>query len=299
MTAGTTAAARPQGQPAPAPQGDDREGRVRPAHHRPARRRCCASTASSSRSSCRRSAPVDTKQLCYSVLTDAQKRAVRGGQRARPLVRRARASSRFRANIFMQRGAVAGAFRTIPFKILTLRGARPAAGRRRARQQAARPRARHRPDRLGQVDDARVDHRQDQHRAARCTSSRSRTRSSTCTRTRAASSTSARSAPTPRAFKNALKYVLRQDPDVVLIGEMRDLETIEAALTIAETGHLVFAHAAHQHARSRPSTASSTCSRRTSRRRSARSSRSCSRASSAQHAPPAAPARRAACSRSR
>ena len=42
-------------------------------------------------------------------------------------------------------------------------------------------------------------------------------------------------------FKKALKYVLRQDPDVVLIGEMRDLETIEAALVIAETGHLAFA----------------------------------------------------------
>jgi twitching motility protein PilT len=42
-------------------------------------------------------------------------------------------------------------------------------------------------------------------------------------------------------FKDALKYVLRQDPDVVLVGEMRDLETIEAAMTIAETGHLVFA----------------------------------------------------------
>ena len=43
------------------------------------------------------------------------------------------------------------------------------------------------------------------------------------------------------SFKIALKYILRQDPDVVLVGEMRDLETIEAALTIAETGHLVFA----------------------------------------------------------
>jgi twitching motility protein PilT len=42
-------------------------------------------------------------------------------------------------------------------------------------------------------------------------------------------------------FKKALKYVLRQDPDVVLIGEIRDLETIEAALVIAETGHLAFA----------------------------------------------------------
>ncbi len=43
------------------------------------------------------------------------------------------------------------------------------------------------------------------------------------------------------SFPEALKYVLRQDPDVILIGEMRDLETIQAALTIAETGHLVFA----------------------------------------------------------
>ncbi|MFH1784462.1 MAG: type IV pilus twitching motility protein PilT [bacterium] len=42
-------------------------------------------------------------------------------------------------------------------------------------------------------------------------------------------------------FANALKHVLRQDPDIILVGEMRDLETIGAALTIAETGHLVFA----------------------------------------------------------
>jgi twitching motility protein PilT len=44
-----------------------------------------------------------------------------------------------------------------------------------------------------------------------------------------------------RSFATALKYVLRQDPDVILVGEMRDIETISAALTIAETGHLVFA----------------------------------------------------------
>ena len=44
-----------------------------------------------------------------------------------------------------------------------------------------------------------------------------------------------------KSFGTALKYALRQDPDVVLIGEMRDLETISAALTIAETGHLAFA----------------------------------------------------------
>jgi twitching motility protein PilT len=44
-----------------------------------------------------------------------------------------------------------------------------------------------------------------------------------------------------KSFQNALKYALREDPDVILVGEMRDLETIQAALTIAETGHLAFA----------------------------------------------------------
>jgi twitching motility protein PilT len=44
-----------------------------------------------------------------------------------------------------------------------------------------------------------------------------------------------------KSFKNALKYILRQDPDVVLVGELRDLETIEAALTLSETGHLCLA----------------------------------------------------------
>ena len=43
------------------------------------------------------------------------------------------------------------------------------------------------------------------------------------------------------SFANALKYALRQDPDIILVGEMRDLETISMALTMAETGHLVFA----------------------------------------------------------
>jgi len=43
------------------------------------------------------------------------------------------------------------------------------------------------------------------------------------------------------SFANALKHVLRQDPDIILVGEMRDLETISVALTAAETGHLVFA----------------------------------------------------------
>jgi len=47
--------------------------------------------------------------------------------------------------------------------------------------------------------------------------------------------------PDTWSFKNGLKYILRQDPDIILVGEMRDQETMEAVLTICETGHLVFA----------------------------------------------------------
>ena len=54
-------------------------------------------------------------------------------------------------------------------------------------------------------------------------------------------STSVRSAKTRTRSRRRLKHVLRQDPDVILVGEMRDLETISTALTAAETGHLVFA----------------------------------------------------------
>ncbi len=53
-------------------------------------------------------------------------------------------------------------------------------------------------------------------------------------------STSARSAVDTRSFAHALRSALRQDPDVILVGEMRDIETIETALHAAETGHLVF-----------------------------------------------------------
>ncbi len=59
-------------------------------------------------------------------------------------------------------------------------------------------------------------------------------------RTRSRRSISARSASTCRASAEAIRRALRQDPDVILVGEMRDLETIEAAITAAETGHIVF-----------------------------------------------------------
>ena len=80
--------------------------------------------------------------------------------------------------------------------------------------------------------------------------------------------------PHTLSFANALRSALREDPDAILVGEMRDLETIRLALTAAETGHLVFAHAAHRRAPPRRSTASSTCSRPPKRRWCARCCRS-------------------------
>jgi twitching motility protein PilT len=59
---------------------------------------------------------------------------------------------------------------------------------------------------------------------------------------------------------NALRSALREDPDVILVGELRDLETIRLALTAAETGHLVFG-TLHTSSAAKPSTVSSTCSR--------------------------------------
>ena len=78
-------------------------------------------------------------------------------------------------------------------------------------------------------------------RRSRTTSSRSRTRSSSCTATSAASSTQREIGTDAPSFAEALRAALRQDPDVILLGEMRDLETISTALTAAETGHLVLA----------------------------------------------------------
>ena len=140
----------------------------------------------------------------------------------------------------MQRGCVAMAIRQIPFKILHLPGARAAAVVSELRGAPAGSDAGDRADRLGQVDHAGGDDRQDQqerkrhiitvedpiefiHRHKKCIVNQREVGADT------------------KSFAAALKYVLRQDPDVILVGEMRDLETIAAALTIAETGHLVLA----------------------------------------------------------
>jgi len=183
--------------------------------------------------------PVETKQLCYSVLTEEQKIHFEKNKEL-DLSFGVKNLSRFRANIFMQRGAVSGAFRSIPFKILSFEElGLPAI----VAELAARPRGLilvTGPTGSGKsttlasiIDKINSETRQHimtvedpieyLHPHKRSIVNQREVGSDTAT------------------FKDALKYVLRQDPDVVLVGEMRDLETIESALTIAETGHLVFA----------------------------------------------------------
>ena len=183
--------------------------------------------------------PVETKQLCYSVLTEEQKIQFEKTKEL-DLSFGVKNLSRFRANIFLQRGAVSGAFRSIPFKILTFEElGLPAivaelAAKPRGLILVTGPTGSGKSTTLASIlDKINAETRQHiitvedpieyLHPHKRSIVNQREIGSDTVT------------------FKTALKYVLRQDPDVVLVGEMRDLETIEAALTIAETGHLVFA----------------------------------------------------------
>ena len=183
--------------------------------------------------------PVDTKQICYSILTDAQKHKFEE-ENELDLSFGVKGLSRFRANIFMQRGAVAGAFRTIPFKILTFAelGLPPIvaelARKPRGLVLVTGPTGSGKSTTLASIIDKINTDRHEHilsvedpieylHPHKNCVVNQREVGADT------------------QSFKKALKYILRQDPDVVLIGEMRDLETVEAALVISETGHLAFA----------------------------------------------------------
>src|ERR1041385_8699048 len=183
--------------------------------------------------------PIETKHICYSVLTEDQKVQF---EKARELDLSfgVKSLSRFRANIFMQRGAVSGAFRSIPFKILTFEelGLPPAvaalASRPRGLVLVTGPTGSGKSTTLASiVDKINAETRQHIMTVEDPIEYLHPHKRSIVNQREVGSDT--------QTFKQALKYVLRQDPDVVLVGEMRDLETIEAALTIAETGHLVFA----------------------------------------------------------
>ena len=184
--------------------------------------------------------PAETKQLAYSVMTDAQKHRFEENLEL-DFSFGVKGLARFRANVFNQRGATAAVFRvdSLRDQVASTSWACPPVVEQALRQ-AARSGAGHRADRVGQVHHAGRHDRQDQQRAARA---HHHHRGSDRIRAHAQEvrGQSARVARRhARASPTRLRAALRQDPDVVLIGEMRDLETIESALRIAETGHLTF-----------------------------------------------------------
>jgi twitching motility protein PilT len=183
--------------------------------------------------------PIETKQLCYAVLSEEQVARFERNHEL-DLSFGVRGLSRFRANIFMQRGAVAGAFRTIPFKIHTFEelGLPPVVAQLsnvpRGLVLVTGPTGSGKSTTLAALID-KINRERRQHIVTIEDPIEyvHPNKLSVVNQREVGSDT--------KSFKDALKYVLRQDPDVVLVGEMRDLETIEAALTISETGHLVFA----------------------------------------------------------
>jgi len=182
--------------------------------------------------------PSETKRLAYSVLTDAQKHRFEE-EKELDLSFGIKGLARFRCNVYNQRGAVAAAYRAIPWKIMDFatlglpkivaklcqkpRGlilVTGPTGSGKSTTLAAM---------LDRVNEERHEHIitiedpiEYLHQHKKCLVNQRELHADT------------------HSFKHSLKSILRQDPDVVLIGEMRDLETIESALTIAETGHLTF-----------------------------------------------------------
>ncbi len=181
--------------------------------------------------------PESTKALCYSVLTDMQ-RAILEEQRQLDFSFSLRDLARFRGNIFYQRGSISGAFRHIPGTLPQLEqlglpgkiselAQRPhglilvtgATGSGKSTTLAAML------DRINQSEAVHIvtieDPIEHLHRHSRSLVNQREIGSDA------------------KSFSLALRAALREDPDVVLVGEMRDRETIESALLLAETGHLV------------------------------------------------------------
>jgi len=183
--------------------------------------------------------PRDTLALAYSVLTDNQKKRFEmedeldfsfGIQQL----------ARFRGNVFKQRGCVSAAIRQIPFSVKSIADlGLPAAVAKMAEKPrglvlVTGPTGSGKSTSLAAMIDKINKERRGHiitvedpiefvHRHQNCIVNQREVGTDT------------------KSFQAALKYALREDPDVILVGEMRDLETIQAALTIAETGHLAFA----------------------------------------------------------
>jgi len=180
---------------------------------------------------------TDTRNLCYSLLTEHQRLRF---EEARELDFSfgIRGLSRFRGNLFMQRGAVGGAFRLIPYSVMSMDvlGLPPVvndltrlprglvlvtgptgSGKSTTLASMIDKINRERHEHIVTLEDP-IEFVHD-HRC--CVVNQREVYADT------------------HSFNEALRHVLRQDPDIVLIGEMRDLETVNASLVVAETGHLV------------------------------------------------------------
>jgi twitching motility protein PilT len=182
---------------------------------------------------------AETKQLIYGVLTENQKHRLEETLEV-DFSFGVKGLARFRANVFFQRGAVAGAFRTIPWEMRNFKDlglpdvVSSLCDKPRGLILVTGPTGSGKTTTLAAMLDKINSERHEHmvtiedpieylHSHKKCLVNQRELHADT------------------HSFTNALRSVLRQDPDVVLIGEMRDLETIEAALRIAETGHLTFA----------------------------------------------------------
>jgi twitching motility protein PilT len=182
--------------------------------------------------------PADTKQLTYSVLTDAQKKRFEENLEL-DFSFGIKGVARFRCNMFNQRGAVGAVYRVIPDKIRSFEelGLPPVlaklAERPRGLVLVTGPTGSGKSTTLAAMIDKINRERHDHiltiedpiefvHPHQSCLVNQREVHNDT------------------QSFSSALRAALREDPDIVLIGEMRDLETVEAALRIAETGHLTF-----------------------------------------------------------
>jgi twitching motility protein PilT len=182
--------------------------------------------------------PADTKQLTYSVLTDSQKKRFEETLEL-DFSFGIQGLARFRCNMFHQRGSVGAVYRLIPEKIRAFHelGLPPVlatlAERPRGLVLVTGPTGSGKSTTLAAMIDKINKERKDHiltiedpiefvHQHQGCLVNQREVHGDT------------------QSFTNALRAALREDPDIVLIGEMRDLETVEAALRIAETGHLTF-----------------------------------------------------------
>ncbi|NNE35127.1 MAG: type IV pilus twitching motility protein PilT [Rhodothermales bacterium] len=183
--------------------------------------------------------PKDTLQLAYSILTEAQKKRFETEDEL-DFSFGVQNLSRFRGNAYKQRGCVALAIRQIPYEITTIEKLglpyvlNGLAERPRGLVLVTGPTGSGKSTTLAAMVDKVNKERRGHiitiedpiefiHRHQNCVVNQREVGTDT------------------KSFSAGLKYALRQDPDVILVGEMRDLETIAAALTIAETGHLVLA----------------------------------------------------------